>query len=378
MADTKITALDANAGLVATDLIVVVDDPAGTPATQKATVSQIKDYLVALANTWTAQNTFASGAITTSQPLTVTQTWNDAGVTFTGIKANVTDTTSAAASLLMDLQVGGTSKFKVTKTGVATFGSDTGVDGANGTISCYPYVAIGASYTGVKLASTQAVNWAQTADFTDTTDLTLARDAANVLAQRNSTNAQTFRVYNTYTDGSNYERALLQWDSNVFLVGTHNAGTGSSRVLRLGSTSDIEVQPGYVAAWKFTSAGNLICPSDNTYDIGASGATRPRNLHLGGYIAGSVQSLTGAGAINLTTHTTALTTTGADALTLADGVVGQIKYIVVVSDGGTGTLTPTNLANGTTLTFADVGDSVILQFIGTEWHVIANNGAVLA
>lgn len=45
-------------------------------------------------------------------------TWNDAGETFTAIKMNVTDTASNAASLLMDLQVGGVSRYKVDKTGV--------------------------------------------------------------------------------------------------------------------------------------------------------------------------------------------------------------------------------------------------------------------
>lgn len=40
-------------------------------------------------------------------------------------------------------------------------------------------------------------------------DLSLYKDAANTLAQRNSTNSQTFRLYNTYPDASNYERATL-------------------------------------------------------------------------------------------------------------------------------------------------------------------------
>jgi hypothetical protein len=96
-------------------------------------------------------------------------------------------------------------------------------------------------------------------------------------------------------------------------------------------------------------------------------------------MAGSIQSLSGPGAVNLTTHTTAFTSTGvADALSLADGVVGQIKYIIHVVDGGSGVLTPTNLFNGSTITFTNLGDSVILQFIGTEWHVISINGAALA
>lgn len=62
----------------------------------------------------------ATGTITTSQPETLTQTWNAGGVTFTAMQVNVTDTASAAASLLADLQVGGASKFTVSKTGALT------------------------------------------------------------------------------------------------------------------------------------------------------------------------------------------------------------------------------------------------------------------
>ena len=55
-------------------------------------------------------------------------------------------------------------------------------------------------------------------------------DAANVLAQRNSTSAQTFNIYNTYTDASNYERVALTWSSNVAYLRAQNAGTGSARI----------------------------------------------------------------------------------------------------------------------------------------------------
>jgi hypothetical protein len=50
----------------------------------------------------------------------LTDTWNAGATTFTGIGLNVTDTASAAGSLLIDLQVGGVSKFSVTKGGVLT------------------------------------------------------------------------------------------------------------------------------------------------------------------------------------------------------------------------------------------------------------------
>jgi hypothetical protein len=51
-----------------------------------------------------------------------TQTWNNAGVTFTGMKLNVTDTTSATASLLADLQVGAATKFAINKSGAISLG----------------------------------------------------------------------------------------------------------------------------------------------------------------------------------------------------------------------------------------------------------------
>lgn len=48
----------------------------------------------------------------------MTDTWNNGAVAFTAIQMNVTDTASLATSLLMDLQVGGASKFSVDKTGI--------------------------------------------------------------------------------------------------------------------------------------------------------------------------------------------------------------------------------------------------------------------
>lgn len=66
-------------------------------------------------------NLFTGGTVTTSTPIiNATQTWNDAAVTFTGFKLNITNTNSAAASLLIDLQVGGSSQLALTRTGNLT------------------------------------------------------------------------------------------------------------------------------------------------------------------------------------------------------------------------------------------------------------------
>ena len=95
-------------------------------------------------------------------------------------------------------------------------------------------------------------------------------------------------------------------------------------------------------------------------------------------ITGSIQSLSGAGAVNLTDLITEVTTTGANALTLANGSAGQVKIITMIVDAGNGTLTPTTLAGGTTITFNDVGDGVVLVYGTAGWVVVGNNGATIA
>ena len=113
---------------------------------------------------------------------------------------------------------------------------------------------------------------------------------------------------------------------------------------------------------------------------GITGALAVANGGTGA--SATVQALSGAGAVNITSLATAFTSTAAgNALTLADGAQGQLKTIVYVAEaagGDTGVLTPANLGSGTTVTFNAVGDSATLQFIGTDWWVVGFRGAVVA
>ena len=104
------------------------------------------------------------------------------------------------------------------------------------------------------------------------------------------------------------------------------------------------------------------------------------NAAYGKAIRGGVQSLSGAGAVDLTNLVTELTTTGANALTLADGTTsGQMKIVNMIVDGGDGTLTPVTFANGSTITFNDVGDSVMLIYNTTGgWALVSNTGCTIA
>jgi len=96
-------------------------------------------------------------------------------------------------------------------------------------------------------------------------------------------------------------------------------------------------------------------------------------------IVGDVQQISGPGAISLDTLITEITTTGTDdAYSLADGVVGQIKIIAMIVDGGDATLTPTTLATGTTITFSDVNDNITLLYTTNGWLNTANQNATIA
>ncbi len=122
------------------------------------------------------------------------------------------------------------------------------------------------------------------------------------------------------------------------------------------------------------SASNNFSGSTGTF-LTSTGLTT-----ISGGLVDSTQALSGAGAVNITTVTTKLTTTGgSQALTLADGANGQIKRIIHVVDGGSAILTPTTKTGYTTITFTNVGDSATLEFVTTQgWMILSLNGAVAA
>lgn len=102
-------------------------------------------------------------------------TWNSGGTTFTADFMNITDTASAAASLLFDRQLGGTSRFSIGKT-QTNFGSSSvagvqmgagaGTQGAAAT----PYLIFG-TYTGTGWYLRAANVWSFTASGTASLEL---------------------------------------------------------------------------------------------------------------------------------------------------------------------------------------------------------------
>lgn len=101
-----------------------------------------------------------------------------------------------------------------------------------------------------------------------------------------------------------------------------------------------------------------------------------------GPIYGTVQSLSGGGAVDVTSLTTSYTSTATgNTLTLANGTVGQIKTIIYAAQAAgadTGILTPTNRIGYSTLTFTNVGDSVTLQYLSGGWAIVGVYGVTVA
>lgn len=106
--------------------------------------------------------TIATGTITTSQPLTLTQTWNASGVAFTGFKIGVMNTASAAASIPIDVQVGGVSKFQVDLAGsvysALTNGNQYGFGTIAGSTTGFQYLS-GLSGPSVNASGATTMGW---------------------------------------------------------------------------------------------------------------------------------------------------------------------------------------------------------------------------
>ena len=193
-------------------------------------------------------------------------------------------------------------------------------------------------------------------------DLALWRDAAATFAIRNSTTAQSARIYNTFTDASNYERGVCSWQGNVLVIGLEVAGTGANRAVNF-------VAGTYGAALQFDGAGgvkfnaNFLAGTDNAYNIGALGATRPSSgffgtsLTVGASQAVSIQhysvgirmganqvfSWTGTNDQSGATVDLSLRRGAAGTLSQSNGVNAQAYYLYNTTDSDA---TPVNYERG--------------------------------
>lgn len=142
----------------------------------------------------------------------------------------------------------------------------------------------GMTGTSVSVGSDVTFNWASGTSAAGTLDLTLARDGANVLAQRSGTNPQTYNIYNTFTDATHNERFEELWSGNVLYLTTIAIGGGTFRPMVVGtkgSQASLTFMTDGGNRWHIDgTAGHFLADTDAALDIGATGANRPRSLYL--------------------------------------------------------------------------------------------------
>jgi len=175
-------------------------------------------------------------------------------------------------------------------------------------------------------------------------------------AGANST-LSNFRVQSIFTQSNTGIVATSMSNSHIDFAGNQNiaiSGTSSQNIFQ-GVRSNFSVG---------TRDRDILFDLDNgSWDIAGVPA-----------YGGTPQVLTGPGVINVTTAITEYVSNGgAQALTIANGLIdGQVKYVVHKTDGGSGVLTGANFA-GTSLTFTDDGDAATLLWTSSMWFAVGGN-----
>jgi hypothetical protein len=263
--------------------------------------------------------TISTGSIATSAPVTISQTWNDAAVAFTALKVNATSTNSASGSLLLDLQVGGTTQFNVTKAGVITLndsfslrsnGGWLELGGKANVLAGTSKIAIWSGESGlVQLANNALFSWSSLSSAANgSTDLILARDAANTLALRNSTAAQTFNVYGTYTSITDYKRLSLSCSNttgNATIAAPFNsvlAITGGSATVSVATVTFAVQAAAFPIGSSVTVTGVTPAGYNGTYTVTASTTTSVSyaNTVNAAYVSGGTATVSGSASMTLT------------------------------------------------------------------------------
>ena len=201
-----------------------------------------------------------------------------------------------------------------------------------------------------------ALAWAPVGQANQTPDLLIIRDAAGILAQRNGTNAQTFRLYNTYTSATSLETFSIKSVAGAaYQIGSAiGSAGGTNRDLSFGSWDTAGT---FTAALTVDTVGKVGIGTSSPgkpFDLAKSGAdastnhaafrTRTTGTSAYGpafYIDGS--SITGGRSWSMfTAGNLDMLTTGS--FYFYDATAGASRFVIDSSGNiGIGTVIPTSL-----------------------------------
>jgi hypothetical protein len=238
---------------------------------------------------------FATGAITTQRAMriqaptysfvgastiTTASTLSISGAPVAGTNATITNlyalnVESGASGFAGAIICGSTGYFTSTLTANSGFNVNSGnvfLNGGStqifGDVWCIKGATSGLTFT---FGVSGTLGWTNVSGGNATPDLVVQRDAADTWAQRRSTNAQTFRVYNTYTSTTSYERLNVKGKASAnFEIGPENGSAGGT--LRGFTIGGYSAGSTTITPWlTFTSSGTptvdqgtLVIPSGGT------------------------------------------------------------------------------------------------------------------
>lgn len=339
MSNIKISDMTPGSALGGTELLEMVQGGATRSTTPNAVRTQALTCPVILTGVVGSSALTLTGAtqVASFPVLTATQTWNNAGVTFTAWKLNVTSTASAAGSLLLDLQTGGVSQFSVGKAG-AVSGASLALGGAT----------IGSNALAV-------------------TGLALLTGTATITGGTVTVSTPVISATQTWNDGAVTFNGL-------FLNVTSTASAAASKL--------IDLQVGGVTQFNVTKAGLLTVAGGVTLAGALAGATTgvfSGILTMQSGQVGAVRVVVAAGAITVTTADYLVvvnkTVGAASAVALPAGVTGQ-AFVIKDGKGDANanniTITPAagNIDGAGTLVMTVNYQAVKIQYNGTQWNVV--------
>ena len=224
-------------------------------------------------------------------------------------------------------------------------------------------------------------------------DLYVLRDAAETLALRRTTNQQIFRIYNTYTNSSNYERLTLTGVAGASVnITAETAGTGgdnldlvltpagtgllknTASVITSGSGTGVTVNhTGAVIQQIYKVTTTYAAYSDTDTTKGIVIATLPAKTRLIACYAETTAAYTG-GAVSAATLEVGITAEGAaEIIATHDVFSGAVTKGLADADMGTGMTRAAQIQGAYTPSFT--GTTAIYATIDTT---TANTNALTA
>jgi hypothetical protein len=230
----------------------------------------------------------------------LTDTWNAGGTTFNGIKMNVTDTASAAASRLVSLQVGGVERFSVDKAGIGTFASV--VRAAAGSTGAPAFSFGSDTNTGMWSPSADAIAFSTAGG-----ERVRVTNAGDVGIGTTSPGAYRLNIrsdqFTSVLVESTQTGSYLQLKSSL---GTAFISTPSADAFAIHTGASA------IERMRITSAGNVgIGTSSPTFrlqvetDTNDNAGAFVRNSNTGAAASGAVIATSGVGGVSLRAHSAA-------------------------------------------------------------------------